>query len=183
MFAPGLSVRIKSISRPIALILSAQLLLITLFGAPAVAQLGGTNPGIGFPPFQSFAGSEFDTVNEGNLNIHFSIPVFQKSGRGPSVVATISYNSLIWSPVGALTDGSGNPISSAQWAPPAVSPWGFTLSPFTSYVTYTRTEQPATACNNGNRIFTRSNYTFHASDGTGHSFPGTATEADSYRRG
>lgn len=95
-------------------IVTIQLLLIALFAAQAVAQLGGTNPGAGFPSFGSFAGSEFDTVNEGNLNIHFSIPVFQKTGRGLSVVATISYNSLIWTPVGALTDGNGNPISSGS---------------------------------------------------------------------
>src|SRR5690242_4388344 len=88
-------------------IVTVQLLLIALSAAPGLAQLTGTNPGAGLPSFGSFAGSEFDTVNEGNLNIHFSIPVFQKTGRGLSVVATISYNSLIWTPVGALTDGNG----------------------------------------------------------------------------
>jgi YD repeat-containing protein len=166
-------------SNSMAAIVTIQLLLIALFAGPAVAQLSGTNPGIGFPSFGSFAGSEFDTVNEGNLNIHFSIPVFQKTGRGLSVVATISYNSLIWTPVGALTDGNGNPISSAQWVPPAINPWGFTVAPFTSYVTYTRTEEPATACGGSpNRIWIRSNYTYHAPDGTGHSMSGTAVEAD-----
>ncbi len=171
--------RAYQFSNSMAGIVTIQLLLIALSVAPALAQLGGTNPGAGFPSFGSFAGSEFDTINEGNLNIHFSIPVFQKTGRGLSVVATISYNSLIWTPVGALTDGNGNPISSAQWVPPAISPWGFTLSPFTSYVTYTRIELPSTSCgNNGSRVWTRTNYTYHAPDGTGHSMSGTAVEAD-----
>ena len=163
-------------SMSLAGIVTIQLLLIGLSANPALAQLSGTNPGIGSPSFGSFAGSEFDTVNEGNLNIHFSIPVFQKSGRGLSVVGTISYNSLIWTPVGALLDGNNNPISNAQWVPPAVAPWGWTLTPFTSYVTYTR--RSVAPCPNG-YIWQRSNYTFHAPDGTGHSFAaGSAVEAD-----
>ena len=55
-----------------------QLLLVVLFAGPLLSQNSGTNPGVGFPSFGSFSNSEFDTINEGNLNIHFSIPVFQK---------------------------------------------------------------------------------------------------------
>lgn len=168
MHTAPISTRMTDISKLIAIAATAQLLLLAFFAAPALGQLGGANPGAGFPTFNSFAGSSFDTINEGNLNIHFSIPIFQKSGRGLSVAATISYNSLIWTPVGALTDGNGNPISSAQWWPPAITPWGWTVSPLTSYVTYTRTA--VSTCPNGNKIWQRSNYTFHAPDGTGHSF-------------
>ncbi|MGA7630598.1 MAG: hypothetical protein WCB11_07510, partial [Terriglobales bacterium] len=36
----------------------------------------------GTPPFGSFGGGPFDTVNLGNLNVHFAIPVLNKAGRG-----------------------------------------------------------------------------------------------------
>ena len=73
-----------------------------LAASGASAQTQGANPGVGFPSFGSLAGSEFDTVNEGNLNIHFSIPVVQKSGRGMSFSGSeFVYDSLVWSAVGA----------------------------------------------------------------------------------
>jgi YD repeat-containing protein len=146
-----------------------QLLLVFLFASPLLSQNGGANPGVGFPSFGSFRSSEFDTINEGNLNIHFSIPVFQKSGRGLSVNSTIAYDSLIWTAAPPQTDADGNIIQSAQFMPPAVNPWGWTLSPFTSYVTYTRAQTPPSTCPDGTGIWIRSNYAYHSSDGTVHS--------------
>jgi hypothetical protein len=36
----------------------------------------------GLPPFGTFSGGPFDTVNNANLNVHFEIPVVNKAGRG-----------------------------------------------------------------------------------------------------
>jgi hypothetical protein len=36
----------------------------------------------GFPPFGSFQGGSFDTINLANINIHFAIPIVNKAGRG-----------------------------------------------------------------------------------------------------
>ncbi len=35
----------------------------------------------GVPPYQSFGGGP-DVINLGNLNVHYSIPVFSRAGRG-----------------------------------------------------------------------------------------------------
>ena len=161
---------------------AAAVLLVVLLALPALSQQTGANTGVGFPTFGSFAGSNFDTINEGNLNIHFSIPVFQKSGRGLSVSAVLTYDSLIWSAVPAPRDGNGNIDGSAQWRPPAAAPWGWNLAPVSGYVTYSRTQTPPGSCgtlNNGNGIFIRSDYTYHSPDGTGHYMgAGQAVEAD-----
>ena len=55
---------------------------------PASAQLGG-----GFPPFGSFSGGPFDTIDNANLNIHFEIPIVSKAGRGLPFKFAMNYDS------------------------------------------------------------------------------------------
>ena len=47
-----------------------------------LASLGVAQVATGTPPYGSFGGGPFDTVNLGNLNVHFAIPVIHKAGRG-----------------------------------------------------------------------------------------------------
>src|SRR6266849_7932868 len=130
----------------------------------------GTNPGTGFPAFGSFAGSEFDTVNEGKLNVHFEIPIVQKSGRGLSLVGRLAYDSLIWSAVPGPRDANGNPLSPAYFWPTAVpvTPYGWYYMPVIGYVSYTWSETPP-VCPNHDTITLRDNYTYHDPSGTAHS--------------
>ena len=74
----------------------------------------------GTPPFGSFGGGPFDTVNLGNLNVHFSIPVLHKAGRGLPFTYDLTYDSSIWTPAG----NSG----SQTWVP--VPGWGWNSSVF-----------------------------------------------------
>lgn len=53
----------------------------------------------GAQPFGSFGGRRFDTINLGSLNVHFSLPVAHKAGRGLPFIYDISYDSSLWSPV------------------------------------------------------------------------------------
>jgi len=53
----------------------------------------------GTPAFGSFGGGPFDTINLGNLNAHFVVPVFQRGGRGIPLQYNLTYESSIWSPV------------------------------------------------------------------------------------
>ena len=69
----------------------------------------------GTPAFGSFGGGPFDTVNLGNLNTHFSIPVLHKAGRGTPFTYDLSYDSSIWTAV------SANGVT--QWEP--VYNWGW----------------------------------------------------------
>ncbi len=81
----------------------------------------------GTPAFNSYAGGTFDTVNLGNLNVHFSVPVFHKAGRGMPFGFDLTYDSSVWTPT---TTGT-----TTQWTP--LGNWGWqTGSPF-GYITYT----------------------------------------------
>src|ERR1700691_6032722 len=69
----------------------------------------------GTPPFGSLGGGPFDTVNLGNLNVHFAIPVLHKAGRGIPFTYDLGYDSSIWTP------GSSNGV--VQWQPALY--WGW----------------------------------------------------------
>jgi RHS repeat-associated protein len=63
----------------------------------------------GTTAFGSFGGGPFDTVNLGNLNVHFAVPILNKSGRGTSFSYNLAYDSSLWTP--ATVSGT------MTWAP------------------------------------------------------------------
>ncbi len=58
----------------------------------------------GTPTFGSFGGGPFDTVNLGNLNVHFAVPIYSRPGRGGSFSYNLAYDSSLWTP--AVVSGS-----------------------------------------------------------------------------
>ena len=96
-----------------------------LAATTAVAQ----QPATGVPPLSTFSGGSFDSVNLANLNVHFTIPVFSKPGKGIPFDYALTYDSLIWVPV--------NPSGASQWWP-VNSNWGWraVTEAATGYVTY-----------------------------------------------
>ena len=52
----------------------------------------------GFPPFNSYAGAP-DILNLGDLNAHYTIPIFRKAGRGMNFAYDATYDSVVWTPV------------------------------------------------------------------------------------
>src|ERR1700733_7869356 len=89
-----------------ALILSAFIFSVSSL---AVAQ----NLGTGLYAFGSFDSRGFDTVNIGNLNTHFEIPIVNKQGRGLPFTYVISYDGMIWEPLTSNGVTTWNPDS--QW--------------------------------------------------------------------
>ena len=75
-------------------------LMVVLLTGVASAQIA-----TGTPPFGSFGGGPFDTVNLGNLNVHFAIPVLHKAGRGVPFTYDLSYDSSIWTQGSSERDG------------------------------------------------------------------------------
>ena len=59
----------------------------------------------GVPPYQSFGGGP-DVINLGNLNVHYSIPVFSRAGRGMPFNYALAYDTSVWSPSTAWTPNS-----------------------------------------------------------------------------
>ncbi len=78
----------------------------------------------GLPPFGSFSGGPFDTVNNANLNVHFEIPVIVKPGRGLPFFYLLGNDSAVWYPSGGTWTPVGN------WG------WGAITSVVTGYAHY-----------------------------------------------
>jgi hypothetical protein len=72
---------------------SLVVLVVLCFSPPLRAQ----SP-TGTPPFGSFSGGP-DVVNNANLDVHLSIPVVNKAGRGLPFYYLLTDDSFIWSPV------------------------------------------------------------------------------------
>lgn len=63
-----------------------------LFGASNV--LFAQGPSTGTPAFGSYTSAP-DVTNLGNLNVHYSVPVFSKPGRGIPFYYNLSYDSSV----------------------------------------------------------------------------------------
>ncbi len=92
--------------------LTHSIILLLLASGAAVAQ-----PVTGLPPFGSFSGGPFDTIDNANLNVYFQIPIISKAGRGLPFTYSLVYNNSIWAPV--TTGGT------TAWTPTTVSNWGW----------------------------------------------------------
>src|SRR5436309_6010879 len=141
------------------------LFIATILAGYAVAQVA-----TGTPPFGSFGGGPFDTVNLGNLNVHFGIPVVNKAGRGMPFSYVLSYDSSVWFPLGV----SGN----QNWQPVANFGWRGQTEITTGYLTYkTLTVRcPGTPINSGLFKYTWFAFVYHDSFGTSHGFIGSAID-------
>ena len=96
------------------------LVVILLAAGPASAQVM-----TGTPVYGSFSGGP-DVVNNANLNVHLSIPVISKAGRGLRFSNTLSYDSSVWYPAG--TSGSQYWAQLPNWG------WGSVVDGSTGYV-------------------------------------------------
>jgi RHS repeat-associated protein len=93
----------------------------------AVAQSLGT----GLYNFGSFDSRGFDSINIGNLNTHFEIPIVSKQGRGLPFNYAFVYEGLIWSSVSSA--------GTSVWQ--SDPNWGFhgqLFGGFTGYISHSR---------------------------------------------
>ena len=123
-------------------------------------------PVTGLPELGSFGGGPFDTVNLANLNSHFEIPIFAKSGAGLSFHYTLSYDSLVWAPI---TSGS-----TTTWTPMANWGWRAQTEIATGYITYdSYTHRGGSPCDDPPYYANVTYYTnlvYHDTSGVAHPF-------------
>src|SRR5579872_3509318 len=113
----------------------------------------------GLPPFGTFSGGPFDTINNANLNVHFDIPIVSKAGRGLPFTYTLSYDNAVWSPVSSTGTQTWTPV--ANWG------WRAVTEPVTGYVSYSVTQN--SCLNHVWNIF--ANWAYHDTFGVAHPFP------------
>ena len=83
----------------------------------------------GTPPFGSFGGGP-DVIDLANFNAHFTVPVFNKEGRGMPFNYGLAYDTSTWYPV---TSGSTTSWQPVNWG------WGVQTQLTTGYVSFTET--------------------------------------------
>src|SRR6266542_1012254 len=111
----------------------------------------------GIPPYQSFAGGP-DVINLGNMNVHYSIPIFSRGGRGIPFSYALAYDSSVW----------GLDTTNGVWIPN--TNWGFQreTSALVGYVTYRYYE---TTCGGGESVVEHHTFTNYVdAQGTLHPF-------------
>ena len=135
----------------------------------ACAAMGQVATGI--YPYGTFDTPGIDTINVGNLNVHFSFPVLNKAGRGTPFYYNLSYDSSVWEPVyvngstiwtPALVSGSPDPVG-----------WQVETNALTGIVSYTTTTAPIVFTGGSGTQTTYSNFVYHDQLAVGHSFSGT----------
>jgi len=121
--------------------------------------LQAQNTGTGLPSFGSFTSGGFDTVNNQNLNVLFSIPLISSAGRGMPLNLPLTYNSLVYQNY------------QNTWLPaPPYGEWGW-FQPGTGSVTWT-SQLTSFRCGTGYGTQTRYyNYSFVDILGTSHPVP------------
>lgn len=116
----------------------------------------------GLPQFGSFQSGTFDTIDLANLNVHFSIPIFGRSGKGVPFEYSLVYDSLIWTPVTSGSTTSWQPSSSWGWSAPAANTTGWLSYPQTTVNCYDNLGHQSGA------VVTIGPYTYYEPSGTPH---------------
>ncbi len=145
------------------------LLIVILLASLASAQVS-----TGTPPFGSFGGGPYDTVNLGNLDVHFSVPILHKAGRGVPFSYDLSYDSSIWYP--ATIEGV------VQWAPTADWGWTSNSAAVLGRITSATTSKTIVGKFCDGQFATSTTYTttyaYLDSRRGAHPFPGSTTETE-----
>ena len=121
----------------------------------------------GAQPYGSFGGGPFDTVNLGNLNVHFSVPVLHKAGRGLPFTYDLSYDSSIWYPVTANGKTSWTPTLNWGWMSQSLAMIGYLNS-----LTTEKTQVMKCGRGFGGTTTYTTTYTYFDNHGRSHPFPG-----------
>jgi RHS repeat-associated protein len=79
----------------------------------------------GMPPNSTMLGGPFDTINAGNLNIHFAVPIISKPGRGLPFTYALAYDSSIWTRVVSGSTTAWQPSGSWGWVAQTQSKLGY----------------------------------------------------------
>jgi hypothetical protein len=147
--------------------------VLVFFAGAASCQVSTSNYAYG-----TFDNKGFDTINVGNLNTHFSIPVINKPGRGLPFSYNLSYDSSVWVP--ATVDGilTWTPVQNFGWRGDTEIATGYlsfvTIALNTGVVTEPGpggTDPPPSGCITETHV----GFVYHDPFGVPHPFPSIST--------
>jgi RHS repeat-associated protein len=146
------------------------LLILLTFGSYSQSQVA-----TGILRFNSYGGGPFDTVNLGNLNVHFSVPVLHKAGRGVPFAYDLNYDSSIYRPVVSNGTSSWQPVTNigniaSYWGWQGLGP---VFSPYAGYQVTYFTNSCGQFGQNTYQEWQFTNFVYYDASGTGHPAGGT----------
>jgi RHS repeat-associated protein len=107
----------------------------------------------GMPPFSSLSGGP-DSINEANLNVHWTFPIISKAGRGLPFNYALGFDNSVWKVDGA----------SQSWQPVnGTFGWTRQTEALSGYISYDTIPTPGCGT-----IYIR--WVYHDPNGTAHSF-------------
>ncbi len=117
--------------------------------------------------YGTFENRGLDTINVGNLNVHFAIPVINKTGRGLAFDYNLSYDSSVWYP---------SPVNGSKvWIPVQSFGWKGDTEIATGYLSYgiTTVQVGSGGRSGGECIYTYyTDWNYHDTFGVSHQFWG-----------
>jgi RHS repeat-associated protein len=133
--------------------------LMMILAIPALSQVA-----TGTYPYGTYDKPGLDTINVGSLNVHFAIPILNKTGRGIPFTYNLSYDSSIWTP--ASVSGA------MRWQPVGGLGWNAQTAAMSGYVTasYSTNRSGSGSCSTTTERWTQ--YVFHDPIGKAHPFNG-----------
>jgi YD repeat-containing protein len=144
-------------------------LVLALVAMMAATEVSVGQVPTGTHPLGSYGGGPFDTVDLGNLDVHFVIPILHKAGRGVPFAYDLSYDNTVWYPVG--TSGSQTWTAANNWG------WQMLGPVFAPYISYSQTIANPQQCGSMGQytfqVVTNTNFVYHDPSGASHAFGGT----------
>jgi RHS repeat-associated protein len=143
------------------LVLTTTIIAVGILAGPSFGQVP-----TGTPPFGSFDGGP-DVVNEANLNVHLTIPVFHKAGRGLPFFLDLAYDSSVWKPTSIFGTPNWTLVPDFGWS--AQSQIANALN---GYISVNVTSHMVTCANGKQELSNTYQYAYHDPLATSHPFPG-----------
>ena len=98
----------------------------------ALAGFSAGQVATGSPALSSSGGGPFDVVDLGNLNVHMTVPILHKAGRGMPFSADLGYDSSIWTPTSVQGVLTWVPSATFGWITQTQVEWGYLTAPVAS---------------------------------------------------
>jgi RHS repeat-associated protein len=125
----------------------------------------------GKPPLSSTMNGPGDSINVANLDVHLTVPVINKAGRGVPFTYNVTYDNSVWTPVTSGSTTTWQPTANWGWAPQTQVATGYLIASETlAYDCY--------CTHNGNpyicgHAYSWSGWTYLDKFGQSHPFAGT----------
>ncbi len=128
----------------------------------------------GMYPYGTFDSKGFDTINVGNLNVHLSIPILTKPGRGIPFSYRLTFDNSVWQPVTVNSAKYWEPVTGFGWHGATENVTGYMSDTFQSIQSHYYSGKLIITCD----TTYMSNWIYHDPFGVQHPFGGQVVHSN-----